>query len=373
MGLMSRRYFWFYANFVFVLGIANLVSALNVYFKRNQAPTGPLLRTTIQLQGSVALCWIGFFTLANCFKSFILKCQQMKFLYKKLKVKLHFTAGMGYRWKFISVFGRTVTVLAAILPVIVTLIRVAAPEGKTDPICWTIYQFFSGIEDKVCGESKCGIFFRAALHFVQFVFAYLRAAEIVRLTFILFLIIVYFLEMQTTCLSIIKILSQRSRNGDPVHILYAALRLAHQESDFMYVIGAWMGIGFWVFLICNLYTLLQIKKGGGAWKYYVQFPIISAACLFYAVASIRAIADIYVESNSIIQIMKNKRKFSEHNQIKVIASSFYRRVMHKRWKSAQPVVYSCGPTFQLTKGIDLIFLLLLLLRTIDTLLIIQSR
>lgn len=373
-GLYSRTYLWFYFNFIFVVSTANTGACVGVYLQRQLFPTAsPLLKTTLYIQISIVFLILGFLTLANCFDSFILKCKQIKLFYSKLNTKHKFT-GKNERssWKSIATGFKVITVVAAVLPLFVTVIRVVVANGSTDPICWTIYQIFSGIENKVCSRNYCRISLRIVTVLFQFMFTYVRIMETVRLTLILFLVHIYFMEMQITSLNKLQHICRERRNNIFLHTLYSAWRLAHQSSNYQYFIGTIMGLGFWVFVLGNVFTIMQLRNDG-SWKYFIHFPVITIGAGFYTVTALRAIADINSQSQNLIRYMQQKSGLVGCKAGGISIKGKYQKLVQKLWKSAQPVWYSCGPTFPLAKGIDCKYLHLITLRTSDGLLLVNLK
>lgn len=367
--LCSTQTFWFSFNFLVVAGLLNTISVIHVIIYEHQHKSQQLMRVTIQLAASTVLAVSGLSVLISCRNSFVVKCQQMKLLYTNLvQYKPELRIESSKLWKTISRFLNVIVVLCVTFPALLVTARNTARNGPKDPMGWSLYQLYSCFEPEFCTESICTSIGKILLIILQLLLSFVRSMELVRTIIVLYIVILYFVEMQLTCLRSIEMLCKRTGNYSLVYRLYNSWRVAKQEPRFQSLIALLMAVGFFLFASANINTVKWLREGS-SWKSSIQYPISACISGFLTIAWLDTIASVSVHSSSLIRKMLRNCLLIQHRQFGDCIGSSYRRLIYKQWKSVLPVSYSCGSTFHLRKGIDIMYVHLVMLRTIEGILL----
>lgn len=370
--LCSIKCLGFLLNFVLILGLLNAVSVIHVFRITDQDKTGSLKRSTVQIAGTAVLAFFGLLALNKCLSSFVVKCQQMKLLYMKLDLyKDKFDTHDSQLWKNISKFLNWAIIVGIIYPVVLTLARATAPKGNRDPMCKWLYHLFSYFECALCNKPACTKIANILLKALQFLLTFIRTAETFRILIVLFLVILYFIEMQIKTLGSIQLIFDRTGNYALAYKIFSAWRLAQQGNQFQNVLAILMTVGFFAFTTSNI-NIVKWIRGGSSWKTNIQYPISSFMAGFNSIVWLDTMASVSVNSSKLIRKIQLKSHLIEHKSFGFCVGGSYRKFVYRQWKSAQHVSYSCGSTFNLSKGIDIMYMHLVMMRTIEGILLSTS-
>lgn len=381
-GLQSKKYRWFYFNFFIILGLVNSTPALYILLHTKSIHYS-LIYPTAQTQAVSILCTLCLLNLMANLDSYIYKFKLMKLLNLKLYTRLigisRISAkNLSSNWTQVAIVINFLLVLCLVLPFIMTIARIRAPGGAKDQMGWAVYEILTKIQNMTCitqlKESNsslitCEKIFQVLTFLLQFILVYIRSAENIRFIIVFCVIFTYWLELQDTCFKIIQAIYQITQNKLIVFKWYSAWRLAHQYEWFNQIIASLMSLGFVILVMCNIITLRCVGVLG-SFKVYIHFPLVSMITGFFVKTVMSCIVKTNVQSEKLI-LKIIKECFVVKSKVFDGRRNSESKVALKLWKSAQPVSYFCGQYFKLVKGAELIYLYLVMLRTMEGLLFIK--
>lgn len=380
-GATSRKYYWFYVNFCGVLGLVSSVPSFYILLHTKSVPQ-TLIYTTLQTQTVSILCSFLLLNWISNLDTFVYKFRCMKLLNLRLYRQLNYSqlkaSYPSTAWTTVAYFLNLLIIILFIIPLVLTTARTMHSTGNKDPLGWTVINIFKTIEAATCPANTntfYSFYHHKVLHgfafTLQFILVYIRTAENCRFIAIFFVLFLYWLELQQRCLKILKILA-RSKSSHKLEIfkLYTAWRLAHLHECFSVFVSILMSIGFAIFVVCNIVTL-RCFKVMPSWKIYIHFPIVSMITGFFVKILLTFITRIYIDSRNIIDLEMEKCLLATKATTSYRLRWWY-NLGYRFWKSACPVIYSCGHFFKLKQGLELLYLNLVMIRTLDGLLLINT-